>query len=138
MRFEHRHGRSNAVAMRRSKLRPDSKGDTAMKTLILKCLAIAVLAVAGRQAFAGEETLDIDTRFRAKIAKEKIKMEALERRAQSANGNGSGNGNGAAAPSCGSQSIGNIETDGRIGAAPREVFVFAPNAINLVTASGCK
>jgi len=107
-----------------------------MKTLILKFLAIAVLAVAGAQAFAGEETLDIDTRFRAKIAKEKIKMEAMERRAQEANNKA--NGNGAAAPSCGSQSIGNVDTDGRIGAAPREVFVFAPNAINLVTASGCK
>ena len=39
---------------------------------------------------------------------------------------------------CGSQSIGNVNTGGKIGAAPREVFVFAPNAINLVTAQGCK
>jgi hypothetical protein len=107
-----------------------------MKTLILKSLAIAALSAAGAQAFAGEEMLDVDTRFRAKIAKEKIKMEALERRAQSASANG--NGNGTAAPACGSQSIGNLDTDGRIGATPREVFVFAPNAINLVTASGCK
>jgi len=111
-----------------------------MKTLILKSLAIAALSAAGAQAFAGEEMLDVETRFRAKIAKEKIKMEALERRAQdaSANGNGNVNGNGTAAPSCGSQSIGNLDTDGRIGATPREVFVFAPNAINLVTANGCK
>ena len=107
-----------------------------MKTLILKSLAIAVLSAAGAQARAGEEMLDVDTRFRAKIAKEKIKMEALERRAQSANGNG--NGSGTPPASCGSQSIGNLDTDGRIGATPREVFVFAPNAINLVTASGCK
>ena len=107
-----------------------------MKTLLLKALAIATLAMAGTNAVAGEETLDIDTRFRAKIAKEKIKMEALERRAQEANSKA--NGDGAPASSCGSQSIGNVDTDGRIGAAPREVFVFAPNSINLVTASGCK
>lgn len=107
-----------------------------MKTLILKSLAIAALSAAGAQAFAGEETLDIDTRFRAKIAKEKIKMEALERRSQEAISKA--NGDGAPPPSCGSQSIGNVDTNGRIGAAPREVFVFAPNSINLVTASGCK
>ncbi|HEV8110759.1 MAG TPA: hypothetical protein VGP97_24860 [Burkholderiales bacterium] len=107
-----------------------------MKTLILKSLAIAMLSAAGAQAFAGEEMLDVDTRFRAKIAKEKIKMEFQERRAQEASNKA--NGDGTPAPSCGSQSIGNLDTDGRIGAAPREVFVFAPNAINLVTASGCK
>jgi hypothetical protein len=136
MRFEHRHG--HACRGDASAFRPDFDGDTAMKTLILKSLAIAALSAAGAQAFAGEEMLDVDTRFRAKIAKEKIKMEALERRAQSASANGNGNGNGTPAPACGSQSIGNLDTDGRIGATPREVFVFAPNAINLVTASGCK
>ena len=105
-----------------------------MKTLLIKSLAFAVLAVAGAHAFAGEDLLDVDTRFRAKIAKEKIKQEFLERKAQQA---ANGNGNGAAAPSCGSQSIGNVDTGGRVAGAPREVFVFAPNAINLVTASGC-
>jgi len=105
-----------------------------MKSLILRSLAIAVLAGAGAHAWAGEESLDIETRFRAKIAKEKVKQEFLERKAA----DGSELRNGAADPSCGSQSIGNIDTGGRIGAAPREVFVFAPNAINLVTASGCR
>ena len=38
---------------------------------------------------------------------------------------------------CGSQSIGNVNTGGNIGTAPREVFVFAPNAINLVSGNGC-
>jgi hypothetical protein len=135
MRFEHRHG--HACRGDGSGFRTDLDGDTAMKTLILKSLAIAALSAAGAQAFAGEEMLDVETRFRAKIAKEKIKMEFQERRAQElskANGDGAP----AAAPSCGSQSIGNVDTDGRIGAAPREVFVFAPNSINLVTASGCK
>jgi len=107
-----------------------------MKKLILKCLAIAALSAAGAQAYAGEEMLDVETRFRAKIAKEKIKLEFQERRAQELSSKA--NGDSAPAPSCGSQSIGNVDTDGRIGAAPREVFVFAPNAINLVTASGCK
>ena len=107
-----------------------------MKTLILKVLAIAALSSAGAQAFAGEEMLDVDTRFRAKIAKEKIKMEFQERRAQEASNKV--NGDSTPAPSCGSQNIGNVDTDGRIGTAPREVFVFAPNSINLVTGSGCK
>ena len=105
-----------------------------MKTLILQFLAIAVLAIAGANAYAGEETLDIDTRFRAKIAKEKVKQEFQQRRAAEV---GNGNGNDDAASSCGSQNIGNVDTNGRIGAAPREVFVFAPNAINLVTANQC-
>jgi hypothetical protein len=105
-----------------------------MKTSILKPLALAALAIVGAHAFAGEDTLDIDTRFRAKIAKEKIKAEFLERKAQETSNS---NGNGATPPSCGSQSIGNVDTGGRVGAAPREVFVFAPNAINLVTANGC-
>jgi len=107
-----------------------------MKMLLIKSLAFAVLAVAGAHVFASEDTLDIDTQFRAKIAKEKIKQEFLERKLQQ-DANGKGNGNGAAAPNCGSQSIGNIDTNGRIGSSPREVFVFAPNAINLVTANGC-
>ena len=68
----------------------------------------------------------------SKLAKEKVKQEFQERRAAEQS-----NGNDNASPSCGSQSIGNVDTNGRIGTAPREVFVFAPNAINLVTANGC-
>jgi hypothetical protein len=103
-----------------------------MKTLILHCLAIAVLAVAGAHARAAEESSEIETRFRAKIAKEKIKQSARQRELDRKDKNAQ------AAADCGSQSIGNIDTDGRIGAAPREVFVFAPNAINLVTGKGCQ
>ena len=99
---------------------------------MLQSIVVAVFVIAGAHAHAGEETLDIDTRFRAKIAKEKVKEEFQERRLAE-----QGSGNGTPAPSCGSQSIGNVDTQGRIGAAPREVFVFAPNAINLVTANGC-
>ena len=104
-----------------------------MKSLILTTLTLVVLAGVGTHARAGEESLDIETNFRARIAKEKVKQEFQQRKLKDA----SGTPNGAADPSCGSQSIGNIDTGGRIGAAPREVFVFAPNAINLVTASGC-
>ena len=104
-----------------------------MKSLILTTLTLVVLAGVGTHARAGEESLDIETNFRAKIAKEKVKQEFQQRKLQDAS-NGP---NGGADPSCGSQSIGNIDTGGRIGAAPREVFVFAPNAINMVTASGC-
>jgi hypothetical protein len=64
----------------------------------------------------------------------KIKQEFLERKAGRRERASQRRGD----PSCGSQSIGNIDTGGRIGTAPREVFVFAPNAINLVTANGCR
>ena len=47
--------------------------------LVLATLLIALLG-AGVHCMAGEEELDIDTRFRAKIAKEKVKEGALQRR----------------------------------------------------------
>lgn len=93
-------------------------------------LALAALAAAGPAA-AGQEELDIETRFRSKIAKEKVRMGAAERRAQQ---------QGASLDNerCGSQNIGNVDTGGRIGTTPREVFVFAPNAINIVSGRGCR
>ena len=103
-----------------------------MKTLLLKNLAVAMLLATGSHVFAGEELLDVDTKFRAKIAKEKIKQSALDRQ-----NNAAGNGTDGSSPTCGSQSIGNVNTGGRPGTAPREVFVFAPNAINLIGAGGC-
>jgi hypothetical protein len=102
-----------------------------MKTTLFKYLAVGMLLATGSHVFAGEELLDVDTKFRAKIAKEKVKQGALERQSNAAN-------NGASSPDCGSQSIGNVNTGGRPGTAPREVFVFAPNAINLVGAGGCR
>jgi hypothetical protein len=77
---------------------------------------------------------DIDPRFRAKIMKEKAKQNNL-----SANSfNFTNNGGAGSDADCGSQSIGNVDTGGKVGAAPREVFVFAPNAVNLVSGQGCK
>lgn len=103
-----------------------------MKTQTLaKAVAAAVLLSLGSYAVAGEEMLDVDTKFRAKLAKEKLKQSALERQNDKL-------GKGIDKAQCGSQNIGNVDTGGRIGAAPREVFVFAPNAINLVTGTGCR
>jgi len=101
-----------------------------MKTFTLKSLVIVMLLAPAFGAFAGDEIFDVDTKFRAKIAKEKVKQGARDR-ADNKNDKGIDNG-------CGSQNIGNIDTGGRPGAAPREVFVFAPNAINLVGAGGCR
>jgi len=98
---------------------------------ILEAAAIALLLVAGTNVHAGEENFDIDNRFRAKIAKEKVRQAANDRLANK-------NEKGSDESECGSQNIGNINTGGRPGTAPREVFVFAPNAINLVGRGGCR
>src|SRR5688572_31225100 len=81
-------------------------------------------------AISGQELMGVDAQFRAKIAKEKIRTAAQERKAES-------QGKSLDQSSCGSQNIGNVDTNGRIGAAPREVCVFAPNAINIVGRGGC-
>ena len=48
--------------------------EQAMKPTMLEALAVAVLLAAVSHARAGEETFEIDNRFRAKIAKEKIRQ----------------------------------------------------------------
>lgn len=94
-------------------------------TVALALLASTQLAHAAG-VFAGQ---DVDPRFRAKIMKEKAKQNANTARL---------NGSAPADAQCGSQNIGNVDTGGRIGVAPREVFVFAPNSINLVSGFGCR
>ena len=95
-------------------------------------IALFALALAaGSSAFASQDLMAVDSQFRAKIAKEKIRMGAQERQAE-AQGKSLNQSN------CGSQNIGNLDTGGRIGTAPREVFVFAPNAINIVSRGGCR
>jgi len=98
-----------------------------------------VLAIAGTLAATcahaqslDEGQFDIGPKFRAKIAKEKAKQATL----QNINGGQNGMGSGDGGSQCGAQNIGNIDTNGRPGTAPREVFVFAPNAINMVN-NGC-
>ena len=105
-------------------------------TRTLPLLVALLFAAAGAPralAQAQEEpgTFDINPKFRARIAKEKAKQASIQ--ASSGSANGSTN---AGSPQCGSQNIGNIDTNGRAGTAPREVFVFAPNAINTVN-NGC-
>ena len=94
-------------------------------------LALSALAlmVAGPLAHADESEMNIDIKFRAKIAKEKAKQATLTQQEKNAKEKPE--------QECGSQNIGNINTNGRIGTAPREVFIFAPNAINNVSGRGC-
>jgi hypothetical protein len=100
-------------------------------------VAAALLGLAAATvAQASPEGLDLDTRFRAKLAKEKVKRSALESRFGDAGGNGDGVGSLGA--SCGNQNIGVIDNSGRKGGPPpREIFVFAPNAVNIVNSRGC-
>ena len=106
-------------------------------------LVAATLGV-GAHAFAGQELMGVDSNFRARIAKEKIRAAAQERRFDeqqkklgiNQNDNIQGFGQNQTS-TCGSQNIGNVDTGGRIGGQPREVFVFAPNAINIVGRGGC-
>jgi hypothetical protein len=98
---------------------------------LLLALAGTLAASTVRAQDAGED-FDIGPKFRAKIAKEKAKQAAR----QSSQGGRDAAGGADSSPQCGAQNIGNIDTNGRAGTAPREVFVFAPNAINLVS-NGC-
>jgi len=106
---------------------------TPRMALALFAVSVALFATAqrahGAGIFAGQ---DVDPRFKAKIMKEKAKQNGLTANRFNAPGTSS------ADAQCGSQNIGNIDTGGRIGASPREVFVFAPNAINLVSGQGCR
>lgn len=92
----------------------------------------------GAHAFAGQELLGVDANFRARIAKEKIRVAAQERKADEQERKLGLQSSPPDQSSCGSQNIGNVDTGGRIGAAPREVFVFAPNAINIVGRGSCR
>jgi hypothetical protein len=95
-------------------------------------IVIAAFALGcGVHAIAGQELLDLDSKMRAKVAKEKIKSAAQQRKMDE-------QGKSSDAGECGSQSIGNIDTGGHGGPAPREVFVFAPNAINIVGRGSCR
>ena len=100
----------------------------------LKTIVAAVAATLSLTQYAHAINMaeyDIDPRFSAKIVKQKAKQNAT-RAMFSDIGADMDN------ESCGSQNIGNVNTGGKPGTAPREVFVFAPNAINMVTARGCQ
>ena len=96
-------------------------------------LAAATLG-AGAHAFAGQELMALEYALPREVAKEKIRMAARSARPTN---KASQQGNSCDSTSSGSQNIGNIDTGGRIGAQPREVFVFAPNTINIVPVTAC-
>lgn len=100
--------------------------------VLVAAIALAVRgAAAASGPFAGQ---DIDPQFRARIMKEKVKLN--QRRGASFDFTKGADVDLEAR--CGSQNIGNVDTGGRPGTAPREIFVFAPNAININSARGCK
>ena len=103
--------------------------------VLLLILSSALWGASAAQAGSIGADADLDPRFRAKLVKEKLRLGALEQQAARL---GRGAGAAGAEANCGSQSIGVVDTGGKIGAAPREVFVYAPNAINFVNARGCK
>ena len=84
-------------------------------------------------AFAGQEMMMLEAPQRAKVAKEKIRAGARQRKLDEQEKKSADE-----SATCGSQSIGNIDTGGFAGPAPREVFVFAPNAVNVVGRGGCR
>lgn len=98
--------------------------------LLTACLLLSMAAAAPAQDSG--DAFDIDVRFRSKIAKEKAKQAVIQGQL------GRNGGQAAESTECGSQNIGNVNLNGRPGSQPREVFVFAPNAINLVSANACK
>jgi hypothetical protein len=93
----------------------------------------AALALAGSVA-ANDGSRDLDPRMRAKLAKAKAKAAAQE----AEQFNFLANQNGQTPGECGSQAIGNVELNRQAGVGPREIFVFAPNAINIVGPRGCQ
>jgi hypothetical protein len=101
-------------------------------TTIVLSIAAALALAASAQAATGSE---LDPRARAKIAKAKAKAATLE----ADNFNFLNNGNRKDKPACGSQSIGNVNLNGQqAGVGPREIFIFAPDAINIVGPRGCQ
>jgi hypothetical protein len=96
-----------------------------------RIVLVAIALGCSVNAFAGQELSGVEAPFRAKIAKEKIRSSAQERKTNA-------EGKSLDQSNCGSQSIGNVDTGDRGGPAPREVFVFAPNAINIVGRGSCR
>jgi hypothetical protein len=104
-----------------------------MKITASKVFAFCGLLVIGQAAFASDfGDADIDPKFRAKIVKEKAHQASLQSEMEKNKANGQN-----PDAECGSQSIGNVNTNGKPGSAPREIFVFAPNSINVVSGRGC-
>ena len=52
-----------------------------MNHVIAKAALIAVALIASSQAFASPDEMEIDSHFRAKISKERVKIAAAQRKA---------------------------------------------------------
>jgi hypothetical protein len=96
--------------------------------------AVAALALASTTPANGQSANDLDPRQRAKIAKAKAKTASQD----AENFNFLDKGNDQKKAECGSQSIGNVELNRQAGVGPREIFIFAPDAINIVGPRGCQ
>lgn len=105
-----------------------------LHTLVLVLATLAATAQLAQAAGLFAEN-DVDSRFKAKIMKEKARQNNMVANASQFDFTRA---DGSQDPSCGSQSIGNVDTRGRPGTRPGEVFVFAPNAINIVSGNGCR
>jgi len=99
--------------------------------LVLTAGALSQPVGAGTM-FSGDQ--EIETKYRTKIMKEKAKQATESIQNQRQNYNNDSNQSNA---DCGSQNIGNVDTGGRAGNQPREIFVFAPNSINVVGSRAC-
>jgi hypothetical protein len=112
---------------------------TTMRTLIRLSL-LAVVATSPVVQAAGFGDFDIDTRFRSKIVKERARQAALQADNDRKNRDSDSQFDtfGQNSSDCGSQNIGNVNTGNFPGRAPREIIVFAPNSINVVTGRGCR
>jgi hypothetical protein len=101
-------------------------------TTLLLSIAAALTLASSAQAMDG--SAELDPRARAKIAKAKAKVATQE----AENFNFLDKSNEEKKAECGSQSVGNVELNRQAGTGPREIFVFAPNAINIVGPRGCQ
>ncbi|MGE0797044.1 MAG: hypothetical protein AB7G13_23435 [Lautropia sp.] len=102
-------------------------------------LAILACVLHGTPVRALESgTSDLDTRFSAKVAKERTRQGTLKQLDDRRNARDSRSSSSDLDSQCGSQNIGNVDTGGRIGSQPREIFVYAPNSFNVVTRGGCR
>lgn len=109
-----------------------------MKTPLLKSFSLAAMAALATTQLAHAAGLfggqEMDSLSRAKVMKEKVKLDNKKAN----NFDFTNDGDASSEAQCGSQNIGNVDTGGKKGAAPREVFVFAPNAININSSQSCK
>lgn len=101
-----------------------------MKPVHAIALALSVLLTT---AHADDLLGELDPIIRAKLMKQKLRMSALESSALRKGGGADGEERG----TC-SQEIGTFDTKGRAGTMPREVVIYAPNAINIASGRGCR